>query len=277
MGLGLGFNMKIIWSLFAGVAAFVVLSSCTQNKKLEEDLGAQVSNDAYQKAVIQSWGDTDLAQMKQGDYAYIEKLIGINNAPLKKVIGKGMTITEVEEATDLTNFHLVIQSEEMVDNSQGKLSSRERVLSVKKTSSASSQQQVRQKDTEDEIQTTPFENFVYALSICSYKTIQCYRFKIEDFTEDVPAEMQGSNKNCRGFENCKWSGKKISLVIKVSSQDPTTKETKTFNNIISYKVVPKMPYLFRMVEYCFQGMSEYQNQKFPVRVCQNVKDTMNGQ
>lgn len=269
--------MKIASSLIGGLLAFVVLSSCTQNKKLEEDLGSQVSNDAYQKAVIQSWGDTDLTQMKQGDYAYIEKLIGINNAPLKKVIGKGMTITQVEEATDVTNFHLVIQSEEVVDNSQSKLSSRERVLSVKKTSSASSQQQVRQKDTEDEIQTTPFENFVYALSICSYKTVQCYKFKVEDFTEDVPIEMQGQDKNCRGFANCKWSGKKLSVVIKVTSQDPSTKETKTFNNIISFKVVPQMPYLFRMVEYCFQGISEYQNQKFPVRVCQNVKDTMIGQ
>lgn len=269
--------MRIAGFIFGWFLLFAVLSSCTQNKKLEEDLGSQVSNESYQKAVIQSWGDTDLSQMKQGDYAYVEKLIGINNAPLKKMMGKGMTITQVEEDTDATHFHLVIQSEEVIDNSQTKLSSRERVLSVKKTSSASSQQQVRQKDAEDEIQTTPFENFVYVLSICSYKTVQCYKFKVEDFTEDVPVEMQGADKKCRGFANCKWSGKKLSVVIKVTSQDPTTKETKTINNIISFKVVPQMPYLFRMVEYCFQGISEYQSQKFPVRVCQNVKDTMSGQ
>lgn len=265
--------MRACAKLISVCLLFVFISSCNQNKKLEEELGQKVSSEEYQKIVIDSWGNTDLAQMKKGDYAYVEKTFGINNSPLKKILGKGMTITDVVEEADHTNFHLVIQSEEVVDDSQSKLSTRERVLSVKKNIDPQAEQ-VSQKDTEDDIQTTPFENFIYALSLCSNKNVECYKLKVEDFKEKVPMEIQA--KDCRHFANCEWSGKKISLVIKVSYQDPDTKEFKTINNIISFKIVPNMAYLFRMVEYCFQGLTEYQNQKFPVKVCQHVKDTIQG-
>lgn len=273
MGVGLGFNMNLLKVVVSFAIVFLLNSSCTQNKDLKEELGEKVTNEDYQKVVIQSWGDADLAQMKKNDYAYVEKTLGINNGPLRKILAKGMTITDVVDSTDHTNFHLVIQSEEIGDNSQSKLSSRERVLSVKKDISTQ-ENMMTQKDTEDEIQTTPFENFIYVLSICSFKNVQCYKLKVEDFKEKVPLEIQ--DKNCRHFTNCEWSGKKVSVVIKVTSQDPETKETKTVNNIISYKIVHNVPYLFKMVEYCFEGISEYQSQKFPIKICQQVKDTIQG-
>lgn len=252
---------------------FIAISSCNQNKKLEEDLGSKVSNEEYKKVVVGTWGSPEISQIKKNDYAYVEKSIGINNGILKKVLGKGMTITNVVEAPDHTDYHLVISSEEVIENQPSKLSSRERVLSVEKKGNKQ-ENVLTQTDVEDEIQTTPFENFIYILSLCGFKNVECYKLKVEDFKEEVPLEIK--KQNCRHFENCEWSGKKVSVVLKVTSLDPDTKESKTVNNIISYKIVNNIGYLFKMVEYCFEGMSEYQNQKFPIKICQQVKDTILG-
>ncbi len=259
--------------LVAFLAVFLVLSSCNQNKKLEEDLGPRVTPEQYEKAVVESWGDDNILSIKKDDYAYIEKSISLNYGPMQKSFGKAMTVTSIENAADVVKNHLVIQSEEIQNGTQSKLSTRERVLAVKKTTAQS--QSVRMKNLEDEIQATPFENFLDTLGLCSISTVECYNLKIEDFEEAVPLEVQ--DNSCRFFEGCKWKGKKVSFVIRVSYKEDGSSEVKKQNNIISFKIVHNMPYLFKMVEYCFEGLSEYQGQKFPVKVCTQVKDTIRGQ
>lgn len=276
--------------LFSFLIVFLVLSSCNQNKKLEEDLGAKVTADQYENAVIAAWGNDDILTIKKDDYAYIEKSISINYGPMQKSFGKAMTITQIESDAEVVRHHLVIQSEEIQNGSQSKLSSRERVLAVKKTTSQSqsvaqanakpgaktaADDSVGQLNVEDEIQTTPFEGFLDALNLCRYKTVECFSLKVVDFTEAVPIEIK--DQGCRFFPDCKWSGKQVSFVIRVSYTDEATGEAKTQNNIISYKIIPNMPYLFKMAEYCFEGLSEYQGQKFPVKICTQVKDTIKGQ
>ncbi len=54
-------------TLVAFLAVFLVLSSCNQNKKLEEDLGPKVTPEQYEKAVIESWGDDNIISMKKAD------------------------------------------------------------------------------------------------------------------------------------------------------------------------------------------------------------------
>ena len=267
----------MILKWFLNILLFVTcigLFSCQQNKKLEEDLGDKVVTEDYQKVVIESWGDTELTQMKKGDTASIDKLIGINNGALRPFYQKSMTITDVETKSDVTDFHLVIMSKESSDGGEAKLSTRERILSIKNDSPANSSGQASQKDAEDEIQTTPFENFLYVVKLCSYSFIECYKLKVENFTEDLPLAMK--KRSCDGFPDCQWSGKKISIVIRMTSKDPQTGAEQKINNIISFKIVKNMPYLFRMVEYCFDGLSEYQNQKFPVKVCQFITDSQQG-
>lgn len=259
--------------LMAYCIFFIAISNCSQNKKLEEDLGSKVSNEEYKKVVVGTWGNPEIGQIKKNDYAYVEKSVGINNGILKKVLGKGMTITNVVEASDHTDYHLVISSEEVIENQPSKMSSRERVLSVEKKGNKQ-ENILSQTDLEDDIQTTPFENFIYVLSLCGFKNVECYKLKVEDFKEEVPVEIK--KQNCRHFENCEWSGKKVSVVLKVTSLAPDTNESKTANNIISYKIVNNVGYLFKMVEYCFEGMSEFQNQKFPIKICQQVKDAIFG-
>lgn len=261
--------MKLIGVL----AVFLILSSCNQNKKLEENLGDKVTPDQYEKVVVESWGDDNILSIKKDDYAYIEKSISLNYAPMQKSFGKAMTVTSIETEGDVVRNHLVIQSEELQSGTQSKLSSRERVLAVKKTTTQS--QSVRLKNLEDEIQATPFENFLDALGLCRISSVECFGLKVEDFEEAVPVEMK--DQNCRSFEGCKWKGKKVSFVIRVSYKEDGSEEIKKQNNKISFKIVPNMPYLFKMVEYCFEGLSEYQGQKFPVKVCTQVKDTIKGQ
>ncbi|OYZ18807.1 MAG: hypothetical protein B7Y39_13085 [Bdellovibrio sp. 28-41-41] len=260
---------------FLGV--FLVLSSCNQNKKLEEDLGVKVSSEQFEKTVIEAWGDDNILTIKKDDYAYIEKSISLNYGPMQKSFGKAMTVTNIETDADIVKHHLVIQSEEIQNGTQSKLSTRERVLSVKKATAASQalSPTVKLENLEDEIQATPFENFLDTLGLCSVQTIECYNLKVENFEEAVPTEVEGNN--CRFFEGCKWKGKKVSFVVRIPYKEDGSDEVKKQNNIISFKIVHNMPYLFKMVEYCFEGLSEYQNQKFPVKVCTQVKDTIKGQ
>lgn len=255
------------------LAVFLVLSSCNQNKKLEEDLGAKVTPAQFEKAVVEAWGDDNILTIKKEDYAYIEKSISLNYGPMQKSFGKAMTVTNIETEADIVKHHLVIQSEEIQNGTQSKLSSRERVLSVKKAAAQS--QSVRLENLEDEIQSTPFESFLDTLGLCSVKTVECYSLKVENFEETVPTEV--ADNKCRFFEGCKWKGKKVSFVVRISYKEDGSEEVKKQNNIISFKIVHNMPYLFKMVEYCFEGLSEYQNQKFPVKICTQVKDTIKGQ
>lgn len=274
---------------FSFLLMFFALSSCNQNKNLKEDLGDKVTADQYEKAVVESWGSDDILSIKKDDYAYIEKSISINYGPMRKTFGKAMTITKIEAEADVVRHHLVIQSEEIQDGSQSKLSSRERVLAVKKASTQSqnvvavnakqlvqtkSNESVGLLNVEDEIQSTPFEGFLDALNLCRYSAVECFKLKIEPFSEAVPIEIK--EQGCRMFPGCQWSGKKVSFVIRVSYKDENSGELKTQNNIISFKIVNEMPYLFKMIEYCFEGLSEYQGQKFPVKVCTQVKDTIKG-
>lgn len=254
--------------------AFLFLSSCNQNKDLKEDLGDRVSAEHFEQVVVESWGNDDILSIKKSDFAYIEKVISINNGVMRPSLAKAMTITDIEDTAEVMKYHMVIQSEEIQDGSQSKLSSRERVLNVKKTSTSS--QSLNQKNVEDEIQTTPFEGFLDTLSLCRYPSVECYKLKVEPFVEAVPPLMQETGKNCRSFADCTWKGTQVSFVVRISYKDEETGEMKKQNNIISYKIVPEMPYLFKMVEYCFQGLSEYQGQKFPVKVCTQVKDAIKG-
>ena len=284
--------MKLTLFLFV----FLVLSSCNQNKPLKEDLGNSVTADTYEKAVVEAWGSDDILTIKKNDYAYVEKSISLNYGPMRKSIGKAMTVTEITEEESVVKHHIVIQSEEIQDGTQSKLSTRERVLSVKRAASqtqtmmeanaknstnnqlkdqSSSDLGIGQLNVEDEIQATPFEGFLDALNLCRYKTVECFKLKVENFEEDVPSEVK--EQNCRFFEGCKWRGKKVSFVIRVSYKEEGSDEVKTQNNIISFKIVNNMPYLFKMVEYCFEGLSEYQGQKFPVKICTQVKDAIKGE
>lgn len=278
--MGLGFRVKNICNqllrhFFKCVIGVVLLFpnfSCQQNKKLEEDLGTPVTSETYQKALVEVWGDSDILRMKKDDYAFLEKNISINYGPMQKTYGKAMTITNVEDAKDSVNYSLVIQSEEIQSGNQSKLSSRERVLAVKKKLDST---QAKSLNTENDIQTTPFESFLDTLNLCSYDSVECFKLQVQDFTEKVPDEM--ASNGCRGFQDCKWTGKKVSFVVRVSAKDAETGEIKRQNNIISLKVVPSLPYLFKMAEYCFEGLSEYQGQKFPVKVCTQLKDAISGQ
>lgn len=254
------------------LAAFFVLSSCNQNKKLEEDLGDKVSPEQFEKVVVESWGSDDITSIKKDDFAYLEKVISINHGVPRPSFAKAMTITEIEDAADVLSYHMIIQSEEVQEGANSKLSSRERVLKVKKTKT--DEASLVQKNIEDEIQSTPFEGFLDTLALCSYQSVECFKLEVKDFTEALPAKMQASN--CRFFPDCKWSGKSVSFVIRITYKDENG-EMKKQNNVISYKIVPNMPYLFKMVEYCFEGLSEYQGQKFPVKVCTQVKDAIKGQ
>lgn len=268
---------------------FFILLSCNKNKKLEEDLGDKVSADQYEKTVVETWGSDDILTIKKDDYAYVEKSISINYGPMRKSYGKAMTVTEVVDEADVVKHHLVIQSEEIQEGTQSKLSSRERILAVKKATTQETSIAVANKSSaksanddsvgllnvEDEIQATPFEGFVDALNLCRYEAVECFKLKVEDFVEPVPLEVK--EQGCRFFPDCNWSGKKVSFVIRVSYKDEGSGEVKTQNNIISFKIVNEMPYLFKMVEYCFEGLSEYQGQKFPVKICTQVKDVIKGQ
>lgn len=268
--------------LFSFLFVFLFLSSCNQNKKLEENLGEKVTPAEFEKVLIEVWGDDNILSIKKEDYAYIEKNISLNYGKWIKSMGKAMTVIQVVEEIDVVKNHLVIQAEEIQDGTQSKLSTRERVLSVKKATPEGqgstvknvSSHSVGQLNVEDEIQATPFEGFLDALSLCGYKSVECFSLKVENFEEPVPIEIK--DQKCRFFPDCKWHGKKVSFVIRVSYKDEGSEEMKTQNNIISFKIVNEMPYLFKMVEYCFEGLSEIQGQKFPVKICTQIKDTMKG-
>lgn len=296
--------MKIPLALVLVISSLMISSSCMKVPKMEEDLGTVVQAEEVAEKIIDSWGDTSLAQVQKGDFLATEKSIKISTLDPRVVLRKGFSVTELEDVvledqSPARYIHMLVQAEEIVDGQQSRLSTREKKIGYRKettdrstnneqTASANvltemtrdleirrSSDQVQTKDTEDEIRLTPYEMFRGIVFLCAQDGVECFKLETEAIEEDVPEEVR-ADANCRGIPNCRWKLTRVQLVTFIKSVDPETKAETKAKAIIKLKISKDLPFLSRLVEYCYEGITTYQSQKFPVSVCHRLKNFQRG-
>ena len=269
---------------------------------MEEDLGEPMKPEAVAEKMIVSWGNTSLEQVLKDDFLATEKTIKISNLNPNLTLRKGMTVTRLEDfnledGSPARYIHMLVQSEEIAEGQETRLSTREKRIGYQKETSRSTQSEqaratnvlneltrdlsirrpgtVQQKDIEDEIQLTPYEMFRGLVFLCAQEGVECFKLETQQIEETVPSEIS-QDPSCRGIPNCRWKLTYVQLVSFISTIDPETNTESKSKAIIKLKISNDLPFLSRLVEYCYEGITTYQSQKFPVSVCHKLKDFRRG-
>ncbi len=306
MGVGLGFSMKLVSKITFSITAILFLFanlSCMKVPNMEEDLGEPIKPEAVAEKMIVSWGNTSLEQVLKDDFLATEKTIKISNLNPNLTLRKGMTVTRLEDfnledGSPARYIHMLVQSEEIAEGQETRLSTREKRIGYQKESSRSTQSEqaratnvlneltrdlsinrkagtVQQKDIEDEIQLTPYEMFRGLVFLCAQEGVECFKLETQQIEEPVTSEIR-QDPTCRGIPNCHWKLTYVQLVVFISTIDPETNTESKSKAIIKLKISNELPFLSRLVEYCYEGITTYQSQKFPVSVCHKLKDFRRG-
>lgn len=285
MGMGLGFDMTInstINAVMLALLSFTTISSCMKVPNLEENDGPEVPVEQVQSALTTAWGSAQPDSILLNEFSYLEKDIALSDMTGRLVLREGKTVQKIEEnGTDKT-YTIVQQTEEFTDNNQSKISTDQRVITVKKSGDPITAAQKFLKIASGPIRPNSLgislETFFNLLLICKKDVgwdVTCHNLKTWDSLEDPPAPIKQS-ADCRGLKNCKISKKNISFDLILNTVDEATNTKSRQKILYTAKISPDVPYLSRLMDYCIQGLMDLNKQKFPVTICHSIKDFQAG-
>lgn len=265
---------------------------------MEEDLGEPLNSTEVEEKMVDAWGSLEFDEVKLKDFAYVEKSIKVSS-DAHVVLSTGTLVSKIEDGylSDGTPARQLTLTIEAVETPDPKLppqkSVREKPLTYRRPTAESSQlmyNQIRKAqglraekvnneihvmDTENEVQTTSFEMYASLVGLCSIKKVQCFQFKLTKANEPPPEAVK-QDPNCRGLPECQWPVTTIQFVAVLSETDPKTGVESKSKSIIRMKLQQDVPFLSKLIQYCYEGISTYQGQKFPVSICYDLKDFRKG-
>lgn len=286
-------NLKILTILI--IALIFSSPSCMKVPDLLKfDDGEEVNSEEMQTKVIQAWGHADPNEIKQNEFAYIEKSIKIgtaNNPSSFKVIEQqGYSVSKIEDVDTERKFHILIQVAEIQDDNSAKLSTNEKILSIAKPQLTSLvQESIKTLENNGDPSSTPLEGkenrytsietLILILNSCTSQTgwnVKCYNIKTSEWVEAPPIYVQ-QQENCAGIPNCQIQKKKVEFDVVVNTFDEDLKTDVRHKVHYWFVFSPDVPYLSRVMDFCYMGIGSYKNQKFPLTVCNKVEGFKFGQ
>lgn len=270
------------------IGTFALSSSCMQKPELDDNDGAPAAPAAVQESLLSAWDNADANTIKVQEFTFAEKTLKISSLNPRQTLKEGITVSLIENQTDQKLIHLLRQTEEFTDNNQSKLSTSEQILSVKKTSStdptsaevlsslSTLSPPLQQQTAGTDLGVQVLSGLLSSCIPSPDWDVQCFNLRSDTFMSDPP-ELVKARPNCDGIPNCKIRIKRVQfdLVLTTTENDGRTKVKQKALYSISFS--PDLPYLARMTEWCYQGLGTLQNQKIPVKFCQNVLDFRKGQ
>lgn len=288
-------NKSSFQLLLLALLASAVSTSCMKVPNLLEfDDGPEVQPEAMQAKVIEAWGNDDPSSIKLNEFAYIEKSIkiGVDKSPssFRVIEQQGYTVGKIEDVDTQRNFHILVQIAEVQEDDSTKLSTNEKVLTIAKPQVNSLvEQSIKTLKTNSDPSSTPLEGkenrytsietLLLILNSCYSQpgwNVKCHNLKTSEWTEPPPYYVQ-KQENCGGIPNCLITKRKVEFDVIVNTFDEET------NSNIRHKVhywfvfSPEVPYLSKIMEFCYMGIGTYKKQKFPLTVCNKVEGFVFGQ
>lgn len=276
--------------------AFVASASCMKKPNLHDDDGESFSSANLEDALSNAWGDSDPLTMAQSEFSYTEKSMQIADFPARVTLQDAKTIILVEEDAEKKAFTIGQQTAEVADGTVSKPFASQRKVSVKKSTAAVMDVRNLTRaaiyaaavggDPANSV--VPLEatsalplgiELVGGLMGACEKAddwdVECFNLRVWTTTEPAP-ESVAAQPNCGGVPGCQLHKRNISFDLVVNSTDPDT-QTKIRNKVIyTVKVSPDAPFMARVTDFCYQGIGTAQNMKFPVTVCQTIRNFQKG-
>ena len=283
----------------------VTATSCLKPPSLSDDNGPEVAADEVQKAVLEAWDNADFNSIKLNEYVYVEQDQKISTLDPKVVYKEASQIIARTENVDTIDFKFLVRSQAMENGSFKPVTSYESDISSPKSATsisdfvrmASKSEDTALPNSLDELQKSMADGSVglrsgaganHYLGVLTVQNmlgacvksenwdVTCHNLKTSEGLMAPPTGVSGQ-QNCGGIPNCQIRFKKVSfdLVVKFTEEGSNTARTEkvAYDMTFSHDV----PYLSRLMEFCYQGLVPTATQKVLVKLCNRVQNFQAGQ
>lgn len=236
----------------------------------EENNGPVVAPLDMQKAIITAWGNPDASRMKLGEFIYTERNWIISTAAPRTVQQESKTVAKIEtnpEDPAYNDFTIIQQLLEINNDVNTKPITNERIISLPKPTNSPVTMMAAPTAMGVEI-------ILNLLNICISSTdwnVTCHNLETWETKESPPAMVMNQSQ-CGGVPNCMLTKKHVAWDLVLKTWDEKNKGYIQQKIHYAVSIAPEAPFLARMIDFCYQGIGEFNGQKYPVTICDSVKN-----
>lgn len=265
--------------------SLLVTTSCMKKLADSDDDGPAVSAESVQDSLIQAWGDVDPATIQKNEFAYFEREQKIQDEDPVTILQEGITVSDRQVGSDEIVYTLLHQINDL-SNGSSKLSTTEEQVSVDLSGTSAMKemalaaQSLNKEDSGVQQTALGVQTMQSLVTACVKDTdwdVECHNLQYSETTRPAP-DLVKDQANCLGLPDCQIRVRNVSfdLVLNVKNDDGTTSRQK-----VQYWVAvsPDVPYLSRLMDFCYRGLVDVPSlgQKVLVQTCSYVKNFKPGQ
>ncbi|MGZ3795592.1 MAG: hypothetical protein ACXVB1_04470 [Pseudobdellovibrionaceae bacterium] len=291
------------WKSILLFLALLAGTSCLKPPSLSDDNGPAVPADQVQKALLEAWDHADFNSIRLNEFLYIEQDQKIATLDPKVVYKEATQVIARTENTDTIGYKFLIRSQAMENGSFKPVTSFENDISVPKTTSALAETPVvteekasfpnsletlqkslangsvglRAGGTQSQfLGVLTLRNMLNACIKSADWDVSCHNLQTSEGTRPAPTGV-ASKPDCGGIPNCEIHYKKVAFDLVVNLVDEKTNTTHPEKVNYELTFSPDVPYLSRLLEFCYLGMVPTATQKVIVKICNKVQSFEPGQ
>jgi hypothetical protein len=278
-------------------------TSCLKPPSMSDDNGPAVPADQVQKAILDAWDNADFDSVRLNEFLYVEQDQKISSLDPKVVYKEATQVISRVESADTIDYKFLIRSQAMENGSFKPVTAFENNISIPKTSPSlteippSAEEKAVFPDSVETLQKSmakgsvglraggnqsqflgvlTVQNMLLACVKDQNWDVTCHNLQVSEGKRSAPTGVS-SKPNCGGVPNCEIRYKKISFDLVVNLVDEETNTTRAEK--VNYELVfsPDVPYLSRLMDFCYLGMVPTASQKVIVKICNKVQNFETGQ
>lgn len=277
----------MILSLLAG-------TSCLQEPNLKTENGPEVPAQDVQKAILDAWENADFNSIKKDEFIYLEQDQKIASLDPKIVYKESSQILDRTEADANTwRYRFLIRSQAFENGSFKPVTAYENTIDMPKSPSLTSLSRSKASfpDSVEALQKSMAEGRVglassggnnHYLGILTIQNmlaqcvkseewdVTCHNLRVSQTVGAPPAAVV-NEPNCAGIPNCQIRYRKIAFDLVVNLKDEDSGSVRTEKVIYEMTISPDVPYLARVMEFCYQGMVPTATQRVLVKMCNRIE------
>lgn len=286
------------------ILVLVVATSCLKPPSQSDNNGPVVAADQVQEAVLKGWDNADFNSIQLNEFLYVEQDQKISTLESKVVYKEATQVIGRTENADTIDYKFLIRSQAMENGSFKPVTAYENDISMPKTSPsmtepppATAGQKAAFPDSVATLQESmangsvglrsgsgnnhflgvlTVQNMLSACVRSENWDVTCHNLKTSEGVMLPPATV-ASRENCGGIPGCQIRFKKVAFDLVVNFTEENTNTVRSEKVIYEMTFSPDVPYLSRLMEFCYQGMVPTATQKVLVKICNKVQNFEVGQ
>lgn len=296
--------MKRLLGLLFTIVVSLSTTSCLQPPSETDDNGPAVAASEVQNALLSAWGNADFSSTLQDEYLYIEQDQKISNLEPRVVYKESTQITHREpdpENAEYLKYKMLVRFTSLENGVFNPITSVEDEFSVLNTepplttpqASASSAkfpesvealQKSMQSGTVGLLSGESRNHFLGVLTVQNMLLscvkapdwdVSCHNLQVSEGVRSAPTGVAGRT-DCGGLPNCMVRYKKVSFELVVNLPAAADQPARSEKVIYDLVFSPDVPYLSRLMDFCYQGMVPAGSQKVLVKICNRVQNFERG-